>query len=135
MADVAINGDELRRGIRDAMERLLQGKPIRSDGKLTIKSLAAEAGIKRWILTHKHTDLQQEFRDRSIRQGEAPDNQKELLAKLVSMKQQLEKYKERVSDLSEESNRLIRALQVLTLENLKLREKLDSKPSKVSHLR
>jgi hypothetical protein len=51
------------------------------------------------------------------------------------MKQQLEKYKERVSDLSEESNRLIRALHVLTLENLKLREKLDSKPSKVSHLR
>ena len=43
--------DKERRVIRDAMDRLLAGTPIRSDGKLTIKSLAAEAGVKRWLLT------------------------------------------------------------------------------------
>ncbi|WP_331758149.1 hypothetical protein OG225_42285 (plasmid) [Nocardia sp. NBC_01377] len=37
-----------------AADRLLAGTPLRSDGKLTILSLAREAGIKRWILTHKY---------------------------------------------------------------------------------
>ena len=38
-------GERERRRIRDAMDRWLVGGPIRSDGKLTIKSLAAEAGV------------------------------------------------------------------------------------------
>jgi hypothetical protein len=37
---------------------------VHSDGKLTIKSLAEEAQVKRWVLTHRHTDLQAEFRAR-----------------------------------------------------------------------
>ena len=61
-----------RRLIRDAMARLLDGDPIRSDGKLTVKSLAAEAGLKRWYLTHKHTDLRDEFYDRVRAQGTTP---------------------------------------------------------------
>ena len=45
-----------RQAIREAMGRLLDGNPIRSDGKLTIISLADEADVKRWILTHRHQD-------------------------------------------------------------------------------
>ena len=62
-----------RQAIRDAMDRLLDGKPIRSDGKLTIKSLADEAGLKRWLLTHRHQDLQDEFRARVTRHGSDPE--------------------------------------------------------------
>jgi hypothetical protein len=40
-----------------AMGRLLLGSPLRSDGKLTVKSLAAEAGLRRNKLTHRHTAL------------------------------------------------------------------------------
>jgi hypothetical protein len=40
--------------IETAMDRLLNGTPLRSDGKLTIVSLAAEAGVKRHALTHAH---------------------------------------------------------------------------------
>ena len=40
--------------MRAAADRLLAGTPLQSDGKLTILSLAQEAGIKRWLLTHKH---------------------------------------------------------------------------------
>lgn len=40
--------------LRAAADRLLAGTPLRSDGKLTILSLAQEAGIKRWLLTHKY---------------------------------------------------------------------------------
>ena len=46
-----------RAQIQAAMGRPLDGTPLRSDGKLTIVSLAAEVGVKRHILTHKHTDL------------------------------------------------------------------------------
>ncbi|WP_179220221.1 hypothetical protein [Rhodococcus sp. NCIMB 12038] len=46
------------------MDRLIAEEPLYSDGKLTIKSLAEEARIKRWLLTHRHTDLQSEFRAR-----------------------------------------------------------------------
>jgi hypothetical protein len=40
--------------VRAAADRLLTGTPLRSDGKLTILNLAQEAGIKRWLLTHKY---------------------------------------------------------------------------------
>ncbi|MDP7739647.1 MULTISPECIES: hypothetical protein [Mycobacterium] len=53
-----------RQQIRDAMDRLIAGTAVHSDGKLTIKSLAEEAPVKRWVLTHRHTDLQDEFRAR-----------------------------------------------------------------------
>jgi hypothetical protein len=45
---------ELCDKVRAAADRLLAGTPLRSDGKLTILSLAQEAGIKRWLLTHKY---------------------------------------------------------------------------------
>ncbi|MFF0132037.1 hypothetical protein ACFYTG_41090 [Streptomyces mirabilis] len=43
------------------MVRLLIGAPLHSDGKLTIVSLAAEAGLRRNKLTHKHTGLKDLF--------------------------------------------------------------------------
>ena len=45
------------RAITDAMVRLFIGAPLRSDGQLTVKSLAEEAGLRRNKLTHKHTGL------------------------------------------------------------------------------
>ena len=61
-----------RQAIREAMGRLLDGNTIRSDGKLTITSLADEADVKRWILTHRHQDLQAQFRSRIPSHGSAP---------------------------------------------------------------
>jgi hypothetical protein len=49
------------RAITDAMVRLLIGAPLHSDGKLTIVSLATEAGLRRNKLTHKHTGLKDLF--------------------------------------------------------------------------
>lgn len=50
-----------RPAILEAMDRLIDGQPQRSDGKLTIKSLAAEAGVPRHHLTELHTDLKDQF--------------------------------------------------------------------------
>lgn len=87
--------DEERRAIRDAMTRILDGKPIRSDGKLTIKSLAAEADVKRWALTHKHQDLQTEFRDRVAQNGSDPEP-------VRLLKQHVEKLTQKNQDLRTE---------------------------------
>ncbi len=46
--------------LRGTMDRFLDGNPIRSDGKLTVKSLAEEAAVKRWLLSHRHQDLLKE---------------------------------------------------------------------------
>jgi len=84
--------DPERRAIREAMTRLLEAHPIRSDGKLTVKSLADEAGVKRWILTHRHQDLQAEFRDRVATHGTDTEPVRAL--------------KNRIEDLTEETRRL-----------------------------
>ena len=59
-----MNAEGERREIIAAIDRLLAGTPLRSDGKLTIVDLAIEADVKRWVLTHKHTDLKDLFNAR-----------------------------------------------------------------------
>lgn len=54
-----------RDAIRAAADRLLDGTPLRSTGKLTVVQLAAEASVKRWLLTHKHRDLAEHFQARA----------------------------------------------------------------------
>jgi hypothetical protein len=53
--------DDIQQRLRTAADRLLAGTPQRSTGKLTIVDLAAEADVKRWILTHKHPDLMRAY--------------------------------------------------------------------------
>ncbi|WP_109530080.1 hypothetical protein [Nocardia aurea] len=53
--------DPVRRDIIAAINRLLAGTPRRSRGRLNISQLAVEANVKRWRLTHQHTDLKDRF--------------------------------------------------------------------------
>lgn len=63
-----ITSDEQdRRAILLAMDRLLAGQTTR---KLTVKDLADEAGLKRYYLTQKHTDLKDLFYRRVAESGE-----------------------------------------------------------------
>lgn len=111
-----------RHQIRDAMDRLIAGTAVHSDGKLTIKSLAEEAQVKWWVLTHRHTDLQDEFRARiadttgnqppALRKlhdahAEATEKIQELRAELAGLKTTLRQYE--------------RVVQVLALENHQLK--------------
>ncbi|AVZ75560.1 hypothetical protein SLUN_28475 [Streptomyces lunaelactis] len=54
-------GDPVRREIIAAINRLLAGTPHRSNGRLNVTQLAIEADVKRWHLTHQHTDLKDRF--------------------------------------------------------------------------
>lgn len=83
--------EQERQTIRDAMERLIRGEPIRSDGKLTVKSLAEEAGVKRWLLTHRHTDLQDEFRARIESAGTEPAPVRQLREQIAQLEDENKK--------------------------------------------
>ena len=108
--------DKERRVIRDAMDRLLAGTPIRSDGKLTIKSLAAEAGVKRWVLTHRHLDLQDEFRAKVHTHGSTPTAMRALAAENDRLTRQLRKARADLKQARIENNHYTRVIQVLTTE-------------------
>ena len=66
----ATDDDPVRAAILAAMDRLLVGAPQHSEGRLSVSQLAAEAGVKRWHLTHQHTDLKDLFQAR-VRQSQS----------------------------------------------------------------
>lgn len=72
-----------RDAITAAIQRLLDGRPTRSTGALTTLQLAAEAGVKRWVLTHKHVDLKEEFARRKTESNGIPPAFQHLHARAV----------------------------------------------------
>ena len=66
--------DQDYRAIRDGMDRLLKGEPIRSDGSLTAVALADESGVARWKLYEDYRYLLDEFRTRAARQEVIPED-------------------------------------------------------------
>ena len=119
-----MNADDAeRRAIRDAMDRLLAGSPIRSDGKLTVKSLAIEAKVKRWILTLKHTDLQDEFRDKVRTQNATPDAMRALYVKIADLERGRKQDRSDLREAIAETKLLGRVVQVLALENDQLEKR------------
>lgn len=111
-----------RQQIRDAMDRLIAGTALHSDGKLTIKSLAEEAQVKRWVLTHRHTDLQDEFR---ARLADTTGNQPPALRKLhdahAEATEKIQELRAEVAGLKATLRQYERVVQVLALENHQLK--------------
>ena len=109
--------DEMhRQAIRDAMTRLVEGKPLRSDGKLTIKSLADEAGVKRWLLTQKFTDLQDEFKVRVEATGGEPAVVVKLREQLKERDEKIKRLRAEIRELTNDRQQLERVINVLSLE-------------------
>lgn len=123
MTDRADEG--VRRAIRDAMDRLIEGKALHSDGKLTVKSLAEEACVKRWLLTHRYTDLQDEFRAHIANANANANTEPPILLTLRQEKVEAAKrVKELTADvaaLAATIHQLERIIQALALENQQLR--------------
>ncbi|WP_335992364.1 hypothetical protein [Glycomyces sp. MUSA5-2] len=103
-----------------AMSRLLDGIPLRSDGALTVVSLAVEAEVKRHVLTHRHTDLKDEFYARVRAQGHVPDSERRLRERLDQAEAQLAELREENTDLRATNEGYARVVNLLTLENAEL---------------
>lgn len=119
-----MTNDGERQTIRDAMSRLLEGKPIRSDGALTIVSLAAEAGVKRHLLTHRHTDLRDEFYSRVVAQGSVPESEVALRLEVSNLRATVARLRAEKSTLEDEAQVLRRMNNVLTTEHAQLVKEL-----------
>lgn len=111
-----MSDDDVRRAIRDAMVRLVEGKPLRSDGKLTVKTLAEEAGVKRWVLTHKHIDLQDEFRAMADGVGGEPAAVRSLREQVAERDQLISRLRSEIKELTNDRDQLERIINVMALE-------------------
>ena len=130
-----MNGDDAeRRAIRDAMDRLFAGKALYSDGKLTVKSLAVEARVKRWVLTHKHTDLKDEFYARIAAQGSMPDAIRVLHEQISDLKKDRKQDRADLREAVATTKHFARVVQVLTLENAQLEELLSGEAPRVTRM-
>jgi len=108
--------------LMQAMSRLLLGTPLRSDGKLTIKTLAVEAGLRRNKLTHKHTGIKDLFYALVKAHHAQP-------AIVVGLHTDNDRLRTTVTELrqtnheqSEMIKRFARVVHVLEIENQQLRE-------------
>jgi hypothetical protein len=62
-----------RRALREAMERLLDGRPETSSGELNKSELAREAGLRRHSVANRHTDIGDEFMRRVAAKNHEPE--------------------------------------------------------------
>lgn len=106
---------DVRPEILRAMDRLLAGSPLRSDGKLTAKSLAVEAGVPRHFLTQVHTDLKEMFYARVRNESRLAPETEAALARLAEAQKEAADWERRALDAEAEFEALVRAMQVVAL--------------------
>src|SRR5947209_7012077 len=111
------SGELERQAIEAAMKRLLAGAPARSNGSLTILTLAEEAGLKRNKLTHKHTDLRDRFRAEVARREGVSHREAVLRDQIALLTAQLAEAKTDRDQYRAAGEVFARAIHVLTVEN------------------
>lgn len=114
--------DQERDRIRAAMDRILADTAENSNGALTIVALAHEAGVPRNALTQRHTDLKSEFYTR-VRERDGTSEVEDRLRKTITrLNNTIANKSTELERLRADVPALVRAINVLTLENQQLRE-------------
>ncbi|MFB7190919.1 hypothetical protein ACFC0C_28330 [Streptomyces sp. NPDC056178] len=104
-----------RTRIREAMDRLLTGKAIASNGSLTVVALAAEADVHRMALTKRHADLRNEFYERvRTETQQTPETEKRLRETVAKLKKTIANQKAEIEELRQLVTNLTLASAVLT---------------------
>ncbi|MFD5898581.1 hypothetical protein [Streptomyces sp. NPDC060366] len=107
------------------MIRLLAGAPLRSDRKLTIRSLATEADLHRNKLTHKHTGLKDLFYALVAAQHNRPAITEQLYQEKETLRADLAWVEKERDRLKTQIKQFAQAVQVLEVENHLLRRSAD----------
>lgn len=112
--------DATESALRAASERLLRGEPTRSDGSLTVASLAVEAGVSR-ATAYRYPQALSEFRrmvtdrtDANVPSSSLRQEIQDLRAEDRRIRQQ---HAQELRDLRCSINILAQQVQLLTLEN------------------
>ena len=104
-----------RARIREAMERLLSGEPVASNGSLTVVALAAEAGVHRMALQKRHADLKNEFFERVRNETpQIPESEKRLRETIAKLTKTIANQSAEIEELRRQVTNLALANVVLT---------------------
>jgi hypothetical protein len=112
--------------IRAAMERILGGAPVHSNGALTIVALAQEAQVPRNALTQRHLDLKQDFYAKVAERGQPTDLETRLRTRIAKLTELRAADQDELHTLKADREALVRVVNQLTLENRQLRQQLTS---------
>ena len=115
--------DAERDAIKAAMDRLLNGAPAVSTGALSVLQLAAEARVKRWVLTHKHPDLKAEFERRRAASNGIPAAFQNLQARITDLEDTCRRLRADKTELAERVQVYAQVIHELTAELSRLRGK------------
>lgn len=110
-----MSSDATRKAILEATDRLIAGNALRSDGKLTVKSLAVEAAVARHQLTEVHTDLKDAFYARVRSADQPPAALVAEHTKRVEAEESAEQWRARARAAEARVDELIRALHVVAV--------------------
>lgn len=110
--------------IREAMDRLLAGQPIASNGSLTVAALAIEADVHRMALLKRHVDLKNEFYERvRTETRQTPESERRLRQTVTQLKKTVANQKAEIEELRQLVTRLTLASAVLTQDDAKSAER------------
>jgi hypothetical protein len=118
----SVEGDASR--LLAAMVRVLSGRPtVATPGDLTITAVALEAQLKRHHLTHKHTDVKDLFYQlRDNHANPVIQQAADAAAEVAELKKKLARAQDDTRKWRSTAHTFARAINVLTLENDRLRE-------------
>jgi hypothetical protein len=103
--------------LQTALQRLLAGRPERSDGKLTVKNLCAEAEVSRasFYRSPRAADIQQTLTDPPGHLPEAEELRRQVKQLKAAGKQLRSQHATEVRDLRDQAKTYANQIQVLTL--------------------
>ncbi|WP_429428540.1 hypothetical protein [Nocardia sp. GAS34] len=109
--------DSERARIRAAIERLLAGRPERSDGSFTVISLAIEAEVHRMALHKRHADLKEEFHTRvRAETHQTPAAEQRLRCEVARLKEALRQSRAAEEESRRRAEQIVLATAVLQLQ-------------------
>lgn len=115
--------DATESALRAASERLLRGEPTRSDGSLTVASLAVEAGVSR-ASAYRHPRVLAEFQnlvaDREDAAAPSTSLRQEVQTLKAAERRLRQEHAREVRELRSSINVLAQQVQLLALENQRL---------------
>ena len=124
--------DESDRQLRAAMQRLLDGTPIRSNGSLTVSALAIEAGVSRRTAGRAKgvlRDFQDAITHRDRSRGTEPNGEAARLGEqLAGTVKKLQQKNSEITRLRAELNTLACRVALLSEENEQLRRACGTGP-------
>lgn len=107
--------EDERARIREAMDQLLAGEATASDGSLTVKALAAEAGVHRMALMKRHSDLKNLFYERARNEAlQIPESERKLQETVTRQRQTIKDQQAEIEELRQRVTQLTLAAAVLT---------------------